>query len=374
MTTALTSLTEQQIVSVIDAMPHQGRIMLRLLLLQYLDTAPEDVDYMAADRPDPRMQAGAKPTVQSISREDLEFMHKRVAQYRASSRQKRERVWLQMECLRKQLAIGQGICEAARKLLTTRYGAAEAEVQELRDQARIAIPKPAIRELDQKWDRDEISEEDYRARRIRIEYQTELRRIERDRRRLEVVTREYALASSAPLQDHEIAHIWGIPHTALTGRKVKYLHQYLQSLQQELAKTLPAGEAGLPPIDLWRETFAVLSRRPAERSAVPYDWTERTEGTLTEKITALVARAMTEDQEARQWITIIKSLFALQRLLVILNDQDTSPEGMEAALLARVSPTPKLAADQPGAESAAAGGDMSEWKEHVLKSMYGEGR
>ncbi len=371
--TTLTPLTEEQILSVINAMPQQGRIMLRLLLLQYIDVASEDVDYMAADRPDPRMQAGAKPTVQSISREDLEFLHKRVAQYRTSSRQKRERVWLQMECLRKQLAISHGICEAATRLLTTRYGVSEAEMRELKDQARVAIPKPAIRELDQKWERDEIGEGEYRARRLKIEYQTELRRIERDRRRLDVVTREYALVSSAPLQDHEIAHIWGIPHTALTGRKVKYLHQYLQLLQQELAKAAPTGTS-LPPVDLWRETFAVFSRRPAERSVVPYDWTERTEAQLEEKLTALVLRKMTEDQEARQWITVIKSLFALQRLLLLLNDQDTSPEALEEALLARVSPAPKVAADQAGAEAPATAGEMSEWKEHVLKSMYGEGR
>lgn len=370
----LTPLTEQQILSVIDAMPHQGRIMMRLLLLQYLDVAPEDVNYMAADRPDPRMQAGAKPTIQSISREDLEFMHARVAQYRASSRQKRERIWLQLECLRKQLALSQGLCDAAVRLLTTRFGLGEAEAQDLKSQARIAIPKPAIRQLDQQWDREEIPADEYRKRRLSIEYQTELRRAERDRRRLDVVTREYALVSSAPLQDHEIAHIWGIPATSLTGRKVKYLHQYLQNLQLELAKTVAAGGAALPPIDLWRETFAVLSRRPAERSVVPYDWTERTETSLVEKLTALVTRAMTEDMESRLWTTIAKSLFSLQRLLIILNDQETSPDALDEALITRVSPTPKVAADQASAESPATAGEMSEWKEHVLKSMYGEER
>lgn len=368
-----TALTEQQIISAINALPHQGRIMLRLLLLQYLDLEPEDVDYMAADRPDPRMQAGAKPTVQSISREDLEFLHKRIAQYRASSRQKRERVWLQLECLRKQLAISQGLCEVAVRLLTMRFGCSEADVRTLKDQARIAIPKPAIRELDQKWDRGDITADEYRARRLVVEYQTEMRRIERDRRRIDVVTREYALVSSAPLQDHEIAHIWGIPATALTGRKVKYLHQYLQLLQQELAKTTPPG-AAVPPVDLWRETFAVFSQRPAERSVAPYDWTERTEAQLTEKLSALVARKMTEDQEARQWITVIKSLFALQRFLLILNDQDLSPEALEESLLARISPAPKEAAEPAEAATAGDASEMSEWKEHVLKSMYGEGR
>ncbi len=370
--TTLTPLTETQILAVINAMPQQGRIMLRLLLLQYIDVESEDVDYMAADRPDPRMQAGAKPTVQSISKEDLAFMHARVAQYRSASRQKRERVWLQMECLRKQLALSQAICEAAVRLLTGRFGVGEADVAELKAQARIAIPKPAIRELEQKWDRDEIAEEEFRRRRLAVEYQTELRKAERDRRRLEVVGREYALVSNAPLQDHEIAHIWGIPATALTGRKVKYLHQYMQALQQELARSAAAAGAQLPPVDLWRETFAVFGQRPAERSVVAYDWTERTEAQLMEKITAYVARAMTEEQEARQWVVFLKSLYALQRLLIVYNDQDLSPEAVEETLLARVSPKPKVTAEQAAAEGAS--GEMSDWKEHVLKSMYGEGR
>ncbi|HJS66817.1 MAG TPA: hypothetical protein VJ760_05745, partial [Nitrospiraceae bacterium] len=55
-------LTVETVRSVIDAMPMQGRIMLRLILLQYFDITDEEILYIVADRPDPRCVAGTKPT------------------------------------------------------------------------------------------------------------------------------------------------------------------------------------------------------------------------------------------------------------------------------------------------------------------------
>ena len=51
-------LTIDTIRFVIDAMPMQGRIMLRLILLQYLDVTDEEILYIVTDRPDPRCVAG----------------------------------------------------------------------------------------------------------------------------------------------------------------------------------------------------------------------------------------------------------------------------------------------------------------------------
>jgi hypothetical protein len=367
-----TPLTESHIMAVVNGLPIQGRIMLRLLLIQYLNIIDEDIDYLTVDRPDSRMQAGMKPTVQTVSREAVEHVRNRVAQYQTLYRQRRERTWLQTECLRKQLAMSHGLCEAAARLLKTRFEYDEAALELLKSEARVAIAKPAIRELEQKWDREEMAEEEYRKRRLSIEYQTELRRAERDRRRLEIATKEHALVSSAPLQDHEIAHIWGIPAGSLAARKVKYLHQYLVGLQQELVQAVSSETSeALPPVDLWRETFVVLGQRPAERSAVPYDATERTEAALVDKLTAFATRVMTEDLESHLWTTISRSLFSLQRLLLIQNDQDTSLEALEEVLLARVSPTPKVAAGQLEGDTPAAPKELSELEQHVLKSMLG---
>jgi len=47
-------LTSELIASTIEQAPIQGRVMLKLLLLQHFDITPEEISYIAADRPDPR--------------------------------------------------------------------------------------------------------------------------------------------------------------------------------------------------------------------------------------------------------------------------------------------------------------------------------
>src|SRR5207244_12838303 len=108
-----TVLTPEQIEAVVHALPVQGRIMLRLLLLQYLDVTREEIEYMAADRPDPRFHAGEKPRTPYISRETMQGITDRVAQYRTRIRQKRERTWLQIECRRSQIRVRGPPCAPA---------------------------------------------------------------------------------------------------------------------------------------------------------------------------------------------------------------------------------------------------------------------
>ncbi len=48
MTTPASLLTVEMIRSVIDTMPMQGRVMLRLILLQYFDVTDEDILYIVA--------------------------------------------------------------------------------------------------------------------------------------------------------------------------------------------------------------------------------------------------------------------------------------------------------------------------------------
>ncbi len=280
-------LTQEHIESVIAAMPPQGRIMLRLLLLQYLNVSQADIDYMAVDRPDPRRQAGVKGASSAITQETLDGISDRVSQYCTVIRQKRERLWLQIECLRRQITIGESICSLAERLLVSRFGLESVAVQALKDTARAAVPRPMIRQLETSWERDAITEEEYQRRRLTIEYQTELRRLDRERKRLGVASHAYQSAGSAPLQDHEIAHIWGIPAGSLAARKTKFLQQYLQGLQAKVAQaTSSAQEARTPPIDLWKETFVVLSQRPAERTVSTYDGLEGSEAALIDKLAA----------------------------------------------------------------------------------------
>ncbi|MEK6617543.1 MAG: DUF5677 domain-containing protein, partial [Nitrospirota bacterium] len=213
-----TVLTPEQIEAAVNALPVQGRIMLHLLLVQYLDVTQGDVEYMAADRPDPRFLSGQKPKTPYISQETMQGLTDRVAQYRTQARQRRERAWLQITCLQKQIVLSEALCSLAEHLLGSRFGMDAEAVQELKKRARTAIPKTAIRELDRKWETDEITEEGYRKERLCIEYQSQLRKLERERRRLEIAKREFDTSGGGPLQDHEICHIWGIPASTLAAR------------------------------------------------------------------------------------------------------------------------------------------------------------
>ena len=382
-------LTQEQIEAVIEALPIQYRIMIRLLLLQYIDVTKEEIEHMAGDRPDPRLQLGEKSIRQTLSLEMIQSVADRAEQYRAQVRQKRERIWLQTECLRKQIARGETVCRLAEDLMKSRFAFEPEAIRDLKRQARSAVPKPAMRALDKKWAADEISEEDYQKARLPIEYQTELRRLERYRKRLETAQRELAMSNRGPLQDHEIAHIWGIPLSSLAARKVKALHQYLQGLQAKLhaADQAPATDT-TAPTDLWKETFEALSTSPVQRSIATYDGMEGTEAALTDKLTAFATGTLSEDIESRFWQTVSRdyspnavegqgkrqSLFALQRLSAILSDIDISPDSVEQDLLTKISPTPKVAPGvmaEPAPETVPQLGEMAE---HVLRSFRGEER
>ncbi|WP_447972649.1 hypothetical protein [Nitrospira sp. Kam-Ns4a] len=384
-------LTPEDIEAVIAALPAQARVMLRLLLLQYLDVTAEDIAYIAADRPDPRMLAGVRKTQPVVTRDAIQGVTDRVAQYQTRVRHRRERGALQTECIGKQMALLEARGAAAERLLTSRFGLTKETVLELKRQARTAVPKPALRALERRWEQDEITEDEYRRDRLVIEYQGFLRRLDRERRRLEMAKREIAMHSAAPLQDHEIAHIWGIPSSSLAARKVKALNLYLQGLQARLQQGRPPTEQAVTvPLDLWKETFHVLAQRPVPRSAAVYDGLEGTEEALMEKLAAYVANTLPEEIEGRFWGTMVqdsllnaetgdqlRSMFALQRLSALLSEVDTSPEALEEDLLARVAPTPKEPVARIEAEPAkpAPGeAELGQMAEHVLRSFRGDDR
>ncbi len=381
-----TILTPDLINSVVNSLPVQGRIMLRLLLLQYLDVTAEDIAYMAADRPDPRFQAGGKSIVPYVSNETLQGIADRVAQYRTHVRKKRERAWLQIECLQKLTAITESSRALSEELLQSRFGMNPAAVQDLKKTARTATPKPAVRELNRRWEKDEITEEDYRKERLCLEYQYLIRKLERERKRLGMAQREFDLGSSAPLQDHEICQVWGIPAGSLAARKVKYLHQYLQGIQGQLRSSSAPGEpVPAQPVDLWKETFSTLARQPVQRSVAVYDGLEGTEAALLDKLTVFAVGTFPEETEGRFWLSLGQdarpaaeygatphSLFALQRLSAILNEMDTSPEALKEDLLARVSPAPKAEADKQLEAPKPEEHKLGEMGEHVLRSFLGE--
>jgi hypothetical protein len=384
-TTTTSPLTPALIESVISAMPIQGRIMLRLILLQHFDVTEEEILYMTADRPDPRCVSGTKPTYNILTQEAIKAVTDRRNQYLRQVRLKRERTWLQCECLKKLLALRVALANRAAGLLATRYAVSPETIELLKSQARTAVPKPQVRALDQRWEADEITADDYQQQRLGIEMQVQLRLADKYRKRLDLAERERQSADFAPLQDHEIAHIWGIPAGSLAARKVKYLTQYLQALQAAMRNSATAAEAQTPPMDLWKETFAVLATRPVDRSLSTYDGLERTESNLIDKLTLLAWGSLSEDIETKFWLSLVhgassnavhsevtRNLFGLQRLAAILNDLDDGIEGLDEELLRRTAPTPKAevgALEGPATEEAK---PLTEIQEAILNNFRGE--
>ena len=376
-------LTVELIRSVIDAMPMQGRIMLRLILLQYLDVTDEEILYIVADRPDPRCVAGTKPTNTTMTKESIKVVTDRRDQYRRQVRLKRERTWLQCESLRSLARLREAFADRARTLLAERFSVSTDRLDALQASARTVLPKPAIRLLEQRWDADDITAEDYQQQRLSVEFQTQLRMAEKYRTRLNLAERERQSAISAPLQDHEIAHVWGLPASSLAARKVKYLTQYLQALQA----TLQAGTAAtaISPLDLWKETFSVLAKQPIERSHSTYDGLEKTESALIDKLTAMIWGSLAEEIEVKFWTSLVfvassnamhseitRNLFGLQRLITILNDMERSPEAVDEDLLKRTAPTPKIVVGALDAPAEPPVKELSEMQTQILNSMKGE--
>ena len=376
-------LTPELIESVISNLPIQGRIMLRLILLQHFNVTDEEIQYMTADRPDPRCVAGSKPTHNVLTQDAIRAVTEKRDQYLRHVRLKRERMGLQCDCLAKLAALRMAMADRAAELLTTKFGTASEAIAQLKDQARTALPKPALRALDQRWEARELTVEEYQQQRLSIDLQTHLRLADKYRKRLDVAARERQTADFSSLQDHEVCHIWGLPAGSLAARKVKYMTQYLQGVQAALQGGIPAAGAQTPPIDLWKETFAVLATRPVERSMSVYDGLERTETQLLDKLSLLAWGALNEAVEAKFWLSLVqggssnavhseitRSLFGLQRLAAILNDVDASPEALAEALVARSTPTgheaPAELLEKPAEPMT------NEMKEHVLKSMFGE--
>lgn len=376
-------LTVEKIRSVIDAMPMQGRIMLRLILLQYFDITDEEILYIVADRPDPRCVAGTKPTNTTMTKESIKVVTDRRDQYRRQVRLKRERTWLQCNSLRRLEELRETFAARARTLLIERFSVSTDMLEALHASARTVLPRPAIRQLEQRWDANEITAEEYQQQRLSIEFQTQLRMAEKYRKRLNLAERERQSAILAPLQDHEIGHVWGIPAGSLAARKVKYLTQYLHALQASLQTGTAA--AATAPLDLWKETFSVLAEQPIERSLSTYDGLEKTESALIDKLTAMVWGSLAEESEVKFWTSLVfgassnamhseitRNLFGLQRLTTILNDMESSPEAVDEELLKRTAPIPKLEAGALEAPAEPPVKELSEMQAQILNSMRGE--
>ena len=376
-----TALTAQTIESVIANLPIQGRIIIRLLLIQYLDVTHEEILFMVSDRPDPRCVSGKKP-VTTMTQESIAAMVDRRNEYRKRARLRRERTSLQCVALKNQAHMATALASRAAALLAAR-GVSANTIDTLTSQARSAVPSTTLRVLEERWDANEISAEDYQRHRLAIELQTLLRFAERFKKRLDLAEREQQTSDQTVLQDHEIGHIWGIPASTLAARKVKYLSQYLTQLQTACSGT-PATPGSQPLMDLWKDTMLVLSRTPVERSIATYDGLERTESALLEKLGAYTLIGIPEAVETKFWNSLVyvassnamhseltRTLFGLQRLVAIQTDLDTSDAALDEILLTRTKPVSKEP-ETIESQSTTEQPEITELQRHILHNFIGE--
>ena len=377
------ALTADMIEETIAGLPIQGRIILRLLLLQYLDITHDEILFMVADRPDPRCVSGKKP-VTTMTQESITAMIERRNEYRRRARLRRERTWLQCVALAHLARMADALADRAATLLVER-GVSSGTIHDLKTQARSAVPSTTLRLLEGAWDKDEISTDEYQKHRLVIEMQTQLRFAERFKKRLALAERERQSSDLTTLQDHEIGHIWGIPAGTLAARKVKFLSQYLTAIKTRCAGSEShAGKEVVPAQDLWKDTMQVLSQRPIERSIPTYDGLERTESALIEKLTSYALLAMPEASETKFWNSLVygassnamhteitRTLFGLQRLVAIQKDVDITPEALDEVLIARSIPRSKESLSTSG-EREAGHGELTDLQRQILHNFIGE--
>ena len=383
MTQALASspLTVEVIEEVIANLPIQGRIILRLLLLQYLDVTHEEILFMVADRPDPRCVSGKKP-VTTMTQESIMAMVDRRNEYRRRARLRRERTWLQCVALEHLVQTATALAARAAVLLTDR-GVSSDKMTAFNAQARSVVPSTTLRILEEQWDKDEISREDYQTHRLIVEMQTQLRFVERFKKRLALAERERRTSDFTTLQDHEIGHIWGIPAGTLAARKVKFLSQYLLTTQTRCSDS-PMSGSSVPSPEMWQATLRTLAQTPIERSIATYDGLEGTESALIEKLGIYAIVGIPEATETKFWNSLVygassnaihtettRTLFGLQRLVSIQKDLDTSNAALDDELLKRTMPTPK-AGELPSPTPESGPGELTDLQRHILHNFIGE--
>ncbi len=379
-----TTLRFEHIEAAIQTLPTQGRTMLQLLLLQYLDLSPESIAYMVNDQPDSRFQAGNQPKGNPLSLEAERNITSRANQYRDYYRQKRERPGMHIEFLTQELKNIDKTIQIAERLLTSDFELTQNALQDAKTQSPSILLRQELRKLERGWDNQELSPKEYQTQRLLLEYQALLRRRGIFRRRLKFAQNDFIVSGNSPLQDHEIAHIWGIPLGSLVARKVKALQHFLTELQKHQDKH-SAPDEPLQPINLWKEALDFLSQRPIEKSMVEYDGLGKTEEALLDQLRAFVDGSMSEPEESKFWTSITKvhdtefsgtwlsqarSIFAFQRLNALLNDMDFSDEGLEEGL--RVKIYPQLPDDQLAPESDDKPIELSEKGVGVLNYFAGE--
>ena len=351
-----TTLTRAQIETAIATLQPVQRVMVRLLLLPYLDPPAEDIAFMARERSEPNMRAGEKQggrsqvahdKISGLPKDWIVAVETKVRQFQIQLRGQLTRLNLVADFLTDYLAGLQLEITATEQLLTSECAVGPESLEDLHAQAKLSPLSYALKKLAARADKGEIEEADYLRERLSLEYQARLRQRDRFKKRLNLVLLERPASMLSSLSDEFLAEIWCISVGPITNRRVKAVQAYVNALASTLKSGLDAASfaaavnAGLGPRlaggsknegigskavdlsgDLWTQSILALAAdqippitpKPCEH---PVGGTK----SLTAKLRSLAIYELGEDEEVKMWpLTVL----CLNCLTVVRSAQQES--------------------------------------------------
>jgi len=331
-----TALTRAQVETAIAALQPVQRVMVRLLLLAYLDPTPEDIAFMARERSEPNMRAGLKQggrsqiahdKISGLPKDWIVAVENKVRQFQTQVRGQLIRLNLLADFLTDYLAGLQLETTATEQLLTSECEVGPESLEDLRAQAKLSPLSYALKKLAARADKGEIEEADYLRERLSLEYQARLRQRDRFKKRLNLVLLERQASILSSLSDEFLAEIWCIAVGPITNRRVKAVQAYVNVLASTLKSGLDAASfaaavnAGLGPrlaggsknegigsksvdlaSDLWTQTILALAADSIPPiTPKPCEHPEGGTKSLTAKLRGLAIYELGEDEEVKMW-------------------------------------------------------------------------
>jgi hypothetical protein len=343
---AQATLTRAQIETAIAALQPVHRVMLRLLLLAYLDPTPEDIAFMARERSEPNMRAGMKQggrsqvahdKISGLPKDWLIAVENKVRHFQTQLRTQLTRLNLLADFLTDYLAGLQLEITATEQALTSECDIGPESLEDLRAQANLSPLTYALKKLAARAAKGEIEEKDYVRERLSLEYQARLRQRDRCKKRLNLVLLESQASMVSSLSDEFLAEIWCIAVGPITNRRVKAVQAYVNALASTLKSGLDAASfaaavnAGLGPRlpggsknegvgskpldlsgDLWTQTLIGLAADLIPPiTPKPCEHPEGGTKSLTAKLSSLAIYELGEDEEVKMWPRTVQCLNCL---------------------------------------------------------------
>ena len=406
------ALTQDQIEAAIASLPPVYRVMMRLLLLQYLDPASDDITFMAGERSEPNNRAGGnygtarnarpltQPKVLGLPKDWIVATENKVNQFRSQLREQRERLDLLTAILGTYLEGLRLEIEAIEQLLTTECEISPETLDDLRSQAKMTPVMYTLKKLALRAEKQEIEEEEYVRERLSLEYQAHIRRRDRFKRRLEQVSLERQAKLMSSLSDEFLATIWGIAKSPITDRRVKAVQKYIQALAGTMKASLDeegwtaAVTAGLGPRlaggnknegigskpreipgDLWSQTLLTLAGGPVSPSAPKPCGHDGGRKTLASMLRNMAAYTLSEDDELKLWTSISQCLPCLRALRTAQHEAEVVGIPVDVLLIrvkTRTALPRKEVAEASTPQIPAPAEERGELVEQILKDFIGD--